>query len=134
VDFFHLLFSDKIFLIRRKTIVEVFSGIRQYVSAYCALWSDDFGGGLMSANLSQMLTESASSTSVYNTSYVSTLRNKWSKMCEGIQGEHQKNVMAVLCENQSQHLQTLTEDTRATNVGSFMKYVLSGSTYKIFSN
>jgi hypothetical protein len=53
-------------------------------------------------------------------------------MCEGIQGEHQKNVMAVLCENQSQHLQTLTEDTRATNVGSFMKYVLSGSTYKIF--
>jgi len=93
-----------------------------------------FGGGLMSANLSKVLTESASSTSVYNTSYVNTLRTKWSKMCEGIQGEHQKNVMAVLCENQSQHLQSLTEDTRSTNVGSFMKYVLSGSTCKIFSN
>lgn len=88
----------------------------------------------MSANLSKVLTESASSTSVYNTSYVSTLRTKWAKMCEGIQGEHQKNVMAVLCENQSQHLQSLTEDTRSTNVGSFMKYVLSGSTCKIFSD
>lgn len=88
----------------------------------------------MSANLSKVLQESASASSVYNTSYVATLRHKWAKMCEGIQGEHQRNVMAVLCENQSQHLTTLTEDTRSANVGSFMKYVLSGSTYKTFSN
>jgi hypothetical protein len=42
---------------------------------------------------------------------------------EGITVEHTRNVMAVLYENQSQHLQSLNEETRTTNVGSFLKFV-----------
>lgn len=83
----------------------------------------------MSGNVSQILAESAPANSVYNQSYVSTLRSKWGKMLEGVgQGsrnmEQQKNVMAVLFENQANYMMQLDEETRSTNVGSFLKYVL----------
>ena len=81
---------------------------------------------MKTADVSQILAEGASANSVYNQSYVSMLRNKWGKLLEGIKGEHARNVFAVLCENQSQYMQGLTEDTRSTNVGSYMKYVLIG--------
>lgn len=61
--------------------------------------------------------------SVYDQSYVGALTKKWGKLLEGVQGEHTRNVMAVLFENQSQYLQNLNEETRSTNVGSFMKFV-----------
>jgi hypothetical protein len=82
----------------------------------------------MSGNVSQILAESAPANSVYNQSYVSTLRAKWGKMLEGVgtgsrNMEQQKNVMAVLFENQANYMMQLDEETRSTNVGSFLKYV-----------
>jgi hypothetical protein len=74
-------------------------------------------------NLSQVLQESAPAQSVHNKSYVSMLREKWGPMLEGISGEHKLNTMAVLFENQANHLMGLTEDTRSTNVGEFLKFV-----------
>lgn len=73
--------------------------------------------------VSQILQESAPANSVHNQSYVAMLRNKWGKMLEGIQGEHRLNTMSVLFENQSNYLLSLTEDTRSTNVGSFLKFI-----------
>ena len=80
----------------------------------------------MSKDIARLLSESAPGESVYNTSYVASLRNKWGKMLSGVKGEHKLNTMAVLFENQARHLSSLTEDTRSTNVGSFMKFVLIG--------
>ena len=79
----------------------------------------------MSGNLSQILQESAPAESVHNKSYVSMLRQKWAPMLEGISGDHKANTMAVLFENQANHLTSLTEDTRSTNVGEFLKFVLT---------
>lgn len=86
---------------------------------------------LIMSDFSQMLQESAPANSVYNQSYVATLRQKWGKLLEGVgsgsrNAEYQKNVMAVLFENQANHMMQLDEDTRSTNVGSFMKFVLIG--------
>jgi hypothetical protein len=78
-------------------------------------------------NFSQIMQESAPANSVYNQSYVGTLRQKWAPLLEGVgygrSAEHQKNTMAVLFENQTNFMMQLDEDTRSTNVGSFMKYV-----------
>lgn len=68
----------------------------------------------------RMLTEASS---IHDQSYVSQLVKKWSPLLGGVQQEHAKNVMAVLFENQSQYLQSLNEETRSTNVGSFLKFV-----------
>jgi hypothetical protein len=67
-----------------------------------------------------MLTEAQS---IHDQSYVSALVQKWKPLLESVKGDHQRNVMAVLFENQSQYLQTLNEETRSTNVGSFLKFV-----------
>jgi hypothetical protein len=75
------------------------------------------------SQISQVLQENAASTSPQNASYVASLRKKWAPMLEGVSGEHKLNTMAVLFENESNYLQGLNEDTRATNVGSFMKFV-----------
>lgn len=61
--------------------------------------------------------------SIQDQSYVQTLLQKWAPMLKGINENHKKAVMAVLFENQSQYLQDLTEETRSTNVGSFLKFV-----------
>lgn len=61
--------------------------------------------------------------SIKDENYVQALVRKWNPLLEGINVEHTRNVMAVLYENQSQHLQSMTEETRSTNVGSFLKFV-----------
>lgn len=61
--------------------------------------------------------------SIHDQSYVAELGRKWQPLLEGIKDNHSKNVMAVLFENQAQYLQGLNEETRSTNVGSFMKFV-----------
>ncbi len=48
---------------------------------------------------------------------------KWQKLVEGIGDPYVQRIMAVLAENQYQHLSRLTEETRASNVGSFTKYI-----------
>lgn len=63
------------------------------------------------------------SQSIHDKSYVAALAQKWSPLLQGIRVEHTRNVMAVLYENQSQYLQNLNEETRSTNVGSFLKFV-----------
>ena len=70
--------------------------------------------------MSKALTEAKS---IQDQSYVAALSKKWAPLLKGIKQEHTKNVMAVLFENQSQYLQNLNEDTRSTNVGSFLKFV-----------
>lgn len=61
--------------------------------------------------------------SIHDKSYTAQLTEKWKPLLKGIQGDHKRNVMAVLFENQSQYLMNLNEETRTTNVGSFMKFV-----------
>ena len=77
----------------------------------------------MSNDIAKILQESGNAQSIYNTSYVADLRNKWQPFLKGIKGEHKLNTMAVLFENQARHLSSLTEDTKSTNVGPFMKFV-----------
>jgi hypothetical protein len=55
--------------------------------------------------------------------YAQSLVRKWRPLLEGIDNEYKKVVTAVLLENQSNHLKTLTEETRSTNVGEFIKYI-----------
>jgi len=59
---------------------------------------------------------------------ISALRAKWKPLLEGLadrtpQEKYTKSVTAVLLENQAQHLRSLTEETRAVNVGPFTKFV-----------
>lgn len=68
----------------------------------------------------QLLNEA---NSIHDKSYVQALCKKWHKLLEGIKVEHTRNVMAVLYENESQYLMGLNEETRSTNVGSFIKFV-----------
>jgi len=68
----------------------------------------------------QQLTEARS---IQDQSYVQGLVQKWQPLLKGVRTEHTKNVMAVLYENQSQYLQNLNEETKSTNVGSFLKFV-----------
>lgn len=63
------------------------------------------------------------SQSIHDKSYVATLVQKWQPLLQGVRVEHARNVMAVLYENQMQYLQNLNEETRSTNVGSFLKFV-----------
>lgn len=74
-------------------------------------------------NISQVLSESAPAQSIHDQSYVGELKKKWGRMLKGIRNEHTSNCMAVLMENQANHLMSLTEDTKSTNVGSFLKFV-----------
>lgn len=56
-------------------------------------------------------------------SYVQQLVQKWNPLLEGIKGEHVRKNTAVLLENQTTYLQSLTEETTSQNVGSFLKFV-----------
>jgi hypothetical protein len=60
---------------------------------------------------------------IYDKSYVQKLVHKWKPLLEGIPQGYTRNVMAVLCENQSSALKRLDEDTRSSNVGSFIKFI-----------
>lgn len=68
----------------------------------------------------QQLTEARS---IQDQSYVQGLVEKWGGLLRNVKREHTKNIMAVLYENQSQYLQNLNEETKSTNVGSFLKFV-----------
>jgi len=61
--------------------------------------------------------------SVHNQSYVHDLRKKWDKLLKGVRNEHTANSMAILYENQANHMQSLKENTDTGNVGSYLKFV-----------
>ena len=54
---------------------------------------------------------------------IQALVQKWNPLLEGIKKPETRSMMAVLFENQSQHLKSMTEETRTANVGNFMKFV-----------
>jgi hypothetical protein len=61
-------------------------------------------------------------------SYVGALVRKWRDLLEGLpdRTEHDRYVLgctALLFENESQYLQSLNEETRTANVGSFTKFI-----------
>lgn len=61
--------------------------------------------------------------SVLDQSYTSALVEKYQPYLEGVNDDWRRRCMAVLFENEMQHLKGLAEDVRATNVGSFQKYI-----------
>ena len=56
-------------------------------------------------------------------SYVGQLIQKWNPMLKGVRNDYTRGVMSVLYENQASYLMSLTEETRTSNVGEFMKYI-----------
>ena len=48
---------------------------------------------------------------------------RWAKLTEGVQDPYRKRLLAVLAENEFQHLQRLNEETKAINVGSYTKHI-----------
>ena len=75
----------------------------------------------------QMILED-STRSIADRGYVQALIKKWAPMLEGIpdRTDHERytlGVTAILFENESQHLQSLNEETRTVNVGSFTKFI-----------
>lgn len=56
-------------------------------------------------------------------SYVSQLLEKWNPLLKGVRSDYTRGTMAVLFENQANYLKELTEETRTTNVGEYLKYV-----------
>jgi hypothetical protein len=73
----------------------------------------------MNMSARDMLTEMTSPEKSRN----SQLVKKWSKLLEGITRPDVRVNMAKLYENQMGHLRQLTEETRTTNVGEFLKYI-----------
>lgn len=55
--------------------------------------------------------------------FTKALVGKWSELLEGISNPYTKAVTAVLMENESQWLQSLEEETKTINVGSFTKFI-----------
>lgn len=65
---------------------------------------------------------------VRDSNYTNALTNKWGKYLEGIpsrtpQQDYTRRCVAMLMENESKHLRSLTEETRGANIGSFTKYI-----------
>lgn len=78
-------------------------------------------------NAARVLSESGKKT-IADPSYVAMLSKKWGPMLEGIDskslsGKHKRAVTAILLENEMEHLRSLTEDSRATNIGPFTKFI-----------
>ena len=69
-----------------------------------------------------IMTENGSRT-VADSSYTQQLVSKWGKLLEGINDKHKKATTAILCENETNHLRQLNEETRTGSVGSFTKYI-----------
>lgn len=81
----------------------------------------------MSVDARQILKEEGMGT-IADKSYVGGLIRKWKGFLEGlpVQTESQRytlGVTAMLMENEAQHLKSLNEETRSTNVGSFTKFI-----------
>jgi len=68
----------------------------------------------------KMLTEQQNKASE---SYVGQLLEKWNPLLKGVRSDYTRGTMAVLFENQANYLKDLTEETRTTNVGEYLKYV-----------
>lgn len=75
----------------------------------------------------QIILEDAKKT-IADKSYVGALIRKWKEFLEGMpdRTDRERYVLgttAILMENQAQHLQALSEDTRTLNVGNFTKFI-----------
>ena len=75
----------------------------------------------------QVLLEDSKRT-IADQTYVSALIRKWKGLLEGMPDRTERDryilgTVAVLMENESQHLQSLEEETRLVNVGSFTKFI-----------
>ena len=69
-----------------------------------------------------------STRTIADKTYVGALVRKWKDLLEGMPDRTERDryvlgVTAVLMENESQHLQSLEEETRLVNVGSFTKFI-----------
>ena len=74
-----------------------------------------------------MLLEDSKRT-IADKTYVGALVRKWGDLLEGLPDRTERDryvlgTIAVLMENESQHLQSLEEETRLVNVGSFTKFI-----------
>jgi hypothetical protein len=74
-----------------------------------------------------MLLEDSKRT-IADKTYVGALVRKWKGLLEGLPDRTERDryvlgTIAVLMENESQHLQSLEEETRLVNVGSFTKFI-----------
>lgn len=74
-----------------------------------------------------MLLEDSKRT-IADKTYVGALVKKWGDLLEGLPSRTERDryvlgTIAVLMENESQHLQSLEEETRLVNVGSFTKFI-----------
>ena len=81
-----------------------------------------------------MIAESAEGCALADHGMVRQYVNKWSPLLEGIeheldkftprgQSQYVKSVAAFMLENQARHLKRLSEETRALQVGPFLKFV-----------
>lgn len=70
----------------------------------------------------RLLNEGGQRTAI-DASYVSQVSQKWQPLLEGIQNPYHRGVMAMVFENQMDHLRSLNEETLSTGVGSFTKYI-----------
>lgn len=81
-----------------------------------------------------MLSVQADGSPITNKNFVSQLVQKWNPLLEGIneelpaftprgQSDFVTAIAAFMMESQMRHLRSLTEETRALNVGPFMKFV-----------
>ena len=70
----------------------------------------------------RLLNEGGQRTAI-DASYVNQVSQKWQPLLEGIQNPYQRGVMAMVFENQMDHLRSLNEETLSTGVGSFTKYI-----------
>ena len=61
--------------------------------------------------------------SIADKGFVSALIGKWGELLEGIENPYTRGVTAMLMENESQWLQSLEEETKTINVGSFTKFI-----------
>jgi hypothetical protein len=82
----------------------------------------------MSVDARKLIESGEGRKTVLDEGYVKALTGKWGEFLEGIpsktkQDNYVRGVTAMLMENESQYLQSMTEDTKSTNVGSFTKYI-----------
>lgn len=79
------------------------------------------------ATEARALLEQAGPRTVHDQSYAGACVTKWADLLEGIPTQHDngytKKTTAILLENEMEHIKSFTEDTLATNAGSFTKYV-----------
>lgn len=68
-----------------------------------------------------MLSESR--RSIADKGFVKSLIGKWGELLDGIENPYTRGVTAMLMENESQWLQSLEEETKTINVGSFTKFI-----------